>query len=359
MKLLFVARRYPPDIISGTETVFQNLYKLACVSHDVRLVVGYTQSREMVPTEAVAVDIRGKRFGLAHLAIYRAAQAEAKRFQPDAILSNSIEAPITGHPTAVIVHDLNFGGAGSSLTGRAKEFLYRSRCPKFDKVIAVSDATKVALHDIGVADEDIRVIHNGVDLAAFHPSERYALNPDHFTLCFPGRILRGKGQHIAIQAVQQLPDELRAKVTLNIVGTVADEPYLVELRAMAGGADVQFFTEVPDIVPYYQNADLILFPTMMVEGFGFTAIEGMAAAKPVIWTEQPAIREATGGLGRSFPSGDAAALADAIVALLAAPSQLLEIGQKSHAFVTERYPWHVSWAQYEAVLQEIANQKSV
>ena len=115
MKFLFVARRYPPDIISGTETVFQNLYKLAREDHEVRLVVGFTQSREMVPEEAVAVDIRGKRFGMAHLAIYRAAQAEIKRFQPDAILSNSIEAPISGKPTAVIVHDLNFGGAGVQL----------------------------------------------------------------------------------------------------------------------------------------------------------------------------------------------------------------------------------------------------
>ena len=358
MKFLFVARRYPPDIISGTETVFQNLYKLAKADHEVRLVVGFTQSREMVPEEAVAVDIRGKRFGMAHLAIYRAAQAEIKRFQPDAVLSNSIEAPISGTPTAVIVHDLNFGGAGSSMAGRAKEYLYRSRCPKFNKVIAVSDATKVALEEIGVAPNDVCVIHNGVDLTAFHPSETYARQADQFTLCFPGRILRGKGQHIAIEAVQKLSSELREKVTLNIVGTVADEPYLAELRSMSTVANVQFFTEVPDIVPYYQNADLILFPTMMVEGFGFTAIEGMAAGKPVVWTEQPAIREATGGLGRSFPSGDSAALASEITKLLENPADLVEIGKASRIFVTERYPWHVSWSQYEAVLQEIANQKS-
>ena len=42
MKLMMVARRFPPDVRSGTERVFENLYHQARERHEVRLVVGFT-----------------------------------------------------------------------------------------------------------------------------------------------------------------------------------------------------------------------------------------------------------------------------------------------------------------------------
>ena len=57
MRILMVARRYPPDVRSGTETVFENLYAQARLHHEVRLVVGYKTSFAGFPPEAVAVDL--------------------------------------------------------------------------------------------------------------------------------------------------------------------------------------------------------------------------------------------------------------------------------------------------------------
>ena len=72
MKLLLVARRYPPDIRSGTETVFANLYREARARHEVRLVVGYRTSKEGFPPEADAIDLRGSG-ALAYVKMERAA----------------------------------------------------------------------------------------------------------------------------------------------------------------------------------------------------------------------------------------------------------------------------------------------
>ena len=353
MKVMMVARRYPPDIISGTETVFENLYRQACKAHDVRLVVGFTRDRSLVPAEALGVDLRGKRLGMSHVAMWRAARGEARRWRPDVVLANSIEVPVTGTPTACIVHDLNFGRAGRGLSARAREALYKWRCPKMDRIISVSEATRVALEQLGVEPSRIRVVHNGVDTERFHPVPREG-SSSTAVIAYPGRILPGKGQHVAIDAVSRLSAEDKAKVELRIVGTVADPVYFEQLKVQAADQPVSFHTEVPAIEPYYQQADLILFPTLMIEGFGFTAAEGMACGKPVVWSEQAAIREATGGIGVAVPGGDVDAWRGAIVDFLADREGFAAMGEQGRAFVEARYSWAGVWQSYERALSEMA-----
>ena len=116
MRILMVARRYPPDVRSGTETVFAALYAEARKRHDVRLVVGYRESPAGFPPGAAAVDLRGR---LPWVAMARAAAREAAAFRPDAVLCNSVETVLPG--ALLVVHDLNFGRAGRSAGHVARE----------------------------------------------------------------------------------------------------------------------------------------------------------------------------------------------------------------------------------------------
>ncbi|MFT5686934.1 MAG: hypothetical protein ACI8RZ_007891, partial [Myxococcota bacterium] len=138
MKILMAARRYPPDVYSGTETVFRNLYERARERHEVRLVVGWKQQRSMVPAEAVAVKLKGRSKAGAWAAMSKAIFSEVQRFKPDVVLSNSIEVPPTGAPCACIVHDLNFGQAGNAISSRLKARFYAVRARTLDAVITVS-----------------------------------------------------------------------------------------------------------------------------------------------------------------------------------------------------------------------------
>ena len=97
MRILMVARRYPPDVRSGTETVFEALYTEASRRHEVRLVVGYRESRDGFPAGAVAVDLRDKGAS-GYLAMGMTAAREARRFRPDVVLSNSVEVTVSGVP---------------------------------------------------------------------------------------------------------------------------------------------------------------------------------------------------------------------------------------------------------------------
>lgn len=346
MKILLVARRYPPDVRSGTETVFANLYEQARKHHEVRLVVGYRTSAEGFPPEAVAVDLRGGGAGQ-YLRMQRAAVAEARSFRPDVVLSNSIEIRVPGVPSTVIVHDLNFGKAGRSAGNVAREALYLVQGRTMPVVITVSEASAQALEKIGIPRKKIAMIHNGVDIARMVPREPPPSDVVRFA--YPSRILPGKGQHLAIDALGRLRPDRKARAHLTIVGAAADPHYLDQLKIQAFQQPVSFAHDVADIVPYYQDADVILFPTIMEEGFGFTAVEGMACGKPVVWSDQPAIREATGGIGLPIPRDDAEALKGAMDRLIEDAALRRRLGEEGRRFVEGR-SWEKVWTRYEEVL---------
>src|SRR5687768_18147126 len=88
-----------------------------------------------------------------------------------------------------------------------------------------------------------------------------ALPPVRFV--YPARILPGKGQHAAIDALGRMRPDQRYRAHLTLVGAVADRIYADQLRIQAYNQPVTFAYDVPDIVPYYQDAEVVLFPTLM------------------------------------------------------------------------------------------------
>ena len=351
MRILMVARRYPPDVRSGTETVFENLVAQAKKSHEVRLLVGWRNSEQGLPADARRVQLRG---AASWPTLAAAALREAAEFRPDLVLSNSIEVWVPGLLNAIIVHDLNFGGtsrtSGAGMAVRAREAFYRFR-GRQAAILAVSEATRQRLLEIGIPEKNLHLVRNGVDLERFVPRPPPGQEP--LRLVYPSRILPGKAQHLAIDAVGRLRPEQRRRVHLSIVGAVADPIYADRLRIQSFKQPVDFAFDVPDIVPFYQNADIVLFPTLMEEGFGYTAIEAMACGRPVIWSEQPAIREATGGIGLPVPPDDADALRHAIWKLVENPALRLQMGEEGRRFVEARYGWESVWRRYEEIFARL------
>ena len=94
----------------------------------------------------------------------------------------------------------------------------------------------------------------------------------------------------------------------------------------------------------------------MQEGFGFTAIEGMACAKPVVWSEQPAIREATGGIGLPFQAGQVEQMRDQMQRLIEEPELVKKLGAEGRDYVASHYAWPAVWKRYEDLLSQVASQ---
>jgi glycosyltransferase involved in cell wall biosynthesis len=282
----------------------------------------------------------------------RATWSEVRRFRPDLVLSNSIEVPPNGVPTACIVHDLNFGHLNSDdLETRLRRSFYSQRLRRVGRVVTPSSATARAIRELGISEDQIRVIHNGVDFGHFCPPETLPDRTDgRIQFVFPSRVLPGKGQHHAIDAIARLHSRLKKRVHLTIVGAVVDSVYLDQLRVQAYDQPVDFALNVDDMAPHYQRADVVMFPSELVEGFGYTAIEGMACGKPVIWFDQPAVREATGGLGIPVPMGDVDGLRRAVIRLVEDPSERERLGRQGREYVETHLAWCRVWQRYETVL---------
>ncbi|MBM4392540.1 MAG: glycosyltransferase family 4 protein, partial [Deltaproteobacteria bacterium] len=339
-----------PKVQSGTETVFERLLGEArAAGHEVRLVCGFRRDRALVPADAAAVDLRGKgRSAWAAMAL--GAVAEARRFSPDVVLSNSIEVLVPGVPTVTIVHDLNFGGAGHGAAATARRAFYRAQSRLLAGIVAVSEVTRANLVEAGIAPGKVTVVHNGVELDRFLPCPRA---PDgRLRLVHVSRVLPGKAQHASIDALGRMRPDQRRDIELHVVGAIADRIYADQLRVQAHKLPVSFHFDVPDVVPHYQSSDIALFPTLMPEGFGFAAVEAMACGLPVVGYEEPAVREATGGHAVLVPRDDSAALRDALLRLAAHPAERARLGEAGRGFV-QRYAWPRAWSAYEAILSAV------
>ncbi len=357
LRLMVVSRRYPPDQISGTETVISNVVERARQVHEVRLVAGWQRDPSLLPADARKVALARVPRPLAWSRMARAARAEARAFRPDVVLSNSIETPAGLAPTVTIVYDFNFGSSRRLITARLRGAFYRLRSRRLARVVVISEATRRFAVEQGFPADRLEVIYPGVDVERFRPDPDAAPEPaegDRFVLAYPSRILPGKGQHLAIEALRSLPRRWRERTELRIVGTVADRDYLGQLERAAEGLAVTFHTEVPDMVPHYQGAHVILFPTMMEEGFGYTAAEGMACGRPVVHFRCAAVDEACGDAALAVSAGDVGAMAGAVADLLGDPARRRALGAAGRRRVEEAFSWDAVWERYRTVLSSVA-----
>jgi glycosyltransferase involved in cell wall biosynthesis len=174
--------------------------------------------------------------------------------------------------------------------------------------------------DYGVRPERIRVIPPGFDPGCYRldvtPSEarrRLGL-PDVPTALSVRRLVPRMGLDLAIRAVAQVPPDLVARYV--IAGTGPERQPLEELAAELGVADrLSFPGRVPDadLPLLYKAADLSIVPTRELEGFGYVALESLAAGTPVIATRTGGLVDLLEGLEpRWLTAAEPEALAEAI-----------------------------------------------
>ncbi len=159
-------------------------------------------------------------------------------------------------------------------------------------IIAVSRALKDVLVRLGVAQEKITVLRNGVDTARFAPVAQDAARV-HLGVTGPvwlavGNLVELKGVHVAIEALAQAPD-----VTLLIVGQGPEEGALRALAARRGVSEqVRFVGYVPHehLPEYYSAADALVLAARS-EGMPNVVLEALACGTAVIGTAVGGIPE--------------------------------------------------------------------
>ncbi len=189
-------------------------------------------------------------------------------------------------------------------------------------VVGVSEALRQDLlaSRCGFRSEQVVAIPNAIDVTRVQAEQvdraaaRQALGiaPQAFVFGTVGRLCPSKGQRFLVQAFASVATALTdGQLAIFGSGSMAEE--LVQLARRQGiGERTHLLGHVPQAHRYLSALDAFVLPSLE-ESFGLALLEAMAARLPVIATLAGGIPEVVGDTGELVPSGDEAALADAMV----------------------------------------------
>ncbi len=253
-------------------------------------------------------------------------------------------------PVVATFHSANL----RSRAMQAASPLLRPSLEKIAASIAVSeDARRTVVEHVG---GDAVVVPNGVFTERFARAARRAEwsgTPERPVVAFVGRLDEPrKGLGVLCEAVPLVRAALPGARFL-----VAGRGDVEAARAaLPDPGAVEFLGAVDDDDKrsLLASADVYLAPHTGGESFGIVLVEAMAAGAAVVASDLGAFRRVLddGAHGRLFPTGDAAAAAGAVVALLrdpAARERLARAGRRA----AQRYDWSVVAADVLAVYETV------
>ncbi len=216
------------------------------------------------------------------------------------------------------------------------------------RIVVGSSFTRWTLIENGVPAEKISVAPLGVDLEAFTPVARPESRPLRFV--FVGILGARKGLPLLLDAWRSLGN---VYAELWLVGSL-DKPHrqlipkLPGLRALGKASR----RELPGVL---QQCDVLVFPSYF-EGFGAVLLEAMAAGLPVIATDATGAPDVmTNGVeGYLIPTGDAAALQDAMQRFVDSPENLGPMSAAARR-CAERHSWEEFGDRWMDILRDVGD----
>lgn len=284
------------------------------------------------------------------LAVRRAALS----FRPDVILAWGMEVPTDLAPTVGLLGDPFAGSAPWGRLAPLRRRVWKHRVAAMARAVVPTEAARSRLVKFGVSATGVSVCWPGIDTARLCPDPSVEPMPRGglLRIVCPARMVPGKAQHVAVEAIKGLSPRLRDRVVLDLVGPAQDADYVATLVRRAAGAPVEFHHDVPDVAPLLRRAHLAVFPTTLEEPFGFGALEAMACGKPIVHSRSAALNELCGDLGIAVPAGDVKQLGMAIRSILRDPARAEEMGRQGRQLVVERYAWSVAAGRFDALLED-------
>jgi glycosyltransferase involved in cell wall biosynthesis len=222
----------------------------------------------------------------------------------------------------------------------------------FRRYVAISAATAARLTQVVPRCRDrVETIYYGFDrepwtLKSEDAGVRRRLGcGDAFLIVSYGRIGTSKGFEVLMDAFPRIREALPNAHLLLILN--AGKQYIRELATLKdrAGPAITFMEAVPfaSLPSYIRAADCIVVPSL-IEGFGYTTLEAVAAGVPIVASDTGSIPEVIGGRFRLVPPRDVGALAHAVI----------EIANGNYMTGPEKlFPWKQTIDQYESAYVQL------
>jgi glycosyltransferase involved in cell wall biosynthesis len=279
-----------------------------------------------------------------------AGRRRARSARADVYHCPSPRAPITrgSPPTVVTIQDLASFRFPETLT-RWTRFYERNVLPRSARsaalvIVPTSDTASDVAEFLHVPPDRIRVVPLGVEPIFFEQRLTTRAYPFPYVL-FVGTPQPRKNLDRLVAAVGLL--NKRGDPDLRLVVAGSDGWGGVDVR----GVNVEATGRVTDeqLVRLYQHAECLALVSLH-EGFGFPALEAMAAGTPVVASTAGALPEVTGGAAIQVEALSTDSIANGIVSARARRNELVAKGARRAA----QFTWQQTAEQTVAVYREIA-----
>ena len=242
--------------------------------------------------------------------------------------------------------------------------LYNSVMARGDRVIAVSPRlADLVQNRHGIPHDRIALIPRLVDLAPFDPAtvtpdriaevrRSWGVTADTKVVLVVGRMLRRKGHHTVVQAMQRLQERGMKNVVCVFIGEDPGHSRYVgmlwDLVLVTGTNEiVRMIGPAQDLPATYAAATVVVSASTQPEGLQRAILEAQAMARPVVISDQsggadvvlspPAVAPDR-MTGLCIPANDPAELAAALVQLLSLPEAAHRaMGARGRDLVTSRF----------------------
>jgi glycosyltransferase involved in cell wall biosynthesis len=376
MRIAFITFEYPPSKIGGAGVYARDLTKgLAGLGNDVTVLTtispGLTTTDTRVPgIEVIRIGptndlpLRALQFWLELPTALKKADSTAGF---DIVHFNGLcywfaRKRLSELPQVLTVHHLARDSIASTNPGiltRIRDLsgetgmlvpLVESRAVKcVDRFIAVSAHTKSRLiEEYEVNEECVDVISHGVDT-----SEYVFKNEDLETcrlamglserphLVFAGRIDDPrKNLELLIRTLPLILAEMEVELVVAGAGDTRKITGLVKMLSLTSSVRLLGYVDDKTLHKIFALADVIVIPSRL-EGFGLTALEGLAAGKPIIATRVGALPEIVhdGVNGFLVPENVPEVLSNRILTILRNQQMASDMSMQNIATAEKRFSW--------------------
>jgi glycosyltransferase involved in cell wall biosynthesis len=278
-----------------------------------------------------------------------------RRYRPHVVHTHTAKAGALGRSAArrvktpAIVHTFHghvLEGYFASPANSAFLAVERRLARRTDALLAVSESTRQELLGLGIGKpEQWRVVPLALDLdplldSTTEPGEARGwldLPEGVPVVGIVGRLVPIKNHGLFLEAAARVAAE-RPDAVFAIAGDGELRGLLEAEARQVLGERVRFLGWVDDLPALYAALDVVVL-TSLAEGTPVAVIEAMAAGRPVVATDVGGVGAVVEDGESAFllPSGDAGAIADAVLRLLEDRTLRSEMGAKGRASAAERF----------------------
>jgi len=232
-------------------------------------------------------------------------------------------------------------------------------------VVAVSEKVKRELIEyVGIQEDRIKVVYNGVDIQVFHPIPGNKKEEDYLKTLYPykkgdfilffagdmGRAVKGVDTILKMAEILDNPN-----IVILLAGSKKGNIFLKKLKTMKNSR-IFFLGYRKDLDSIMRNADVFVFPARY-EPFSLVILEAMASGLPVI-TSEPEICGAAELIDNGIngfimkDNTDPYELKEIVLNIFKNPSMKMKIGKNARKTAL-KYTWENMTKKYEKLYMEI------